>query len=91
MPLAVPAARGRLWPEPRRTSSSSQRVGSSTPQVFSPYNDPYTLPIPPSAAPIAVKTASNVNYPESNSSGVFRLAGAGVTANFALRFSGGMA
>ena len=48
------------------------------------------LPIPTSAAPIAVKNASSVNYPQASSGGVFRLAGAGVTTNFALRFSGEM-
>ncbi len=59
----------------------------ASPQVFKPYNSPYTLPIPASAKPAAMTTAPLVNYTQAGSGGVTDLAGA--TANFALRFSGG--
>jgi len=54
--------------------------------VFSPYNSPYTLPIPASARPSAVTVAPSVNYPQAGSGGVMALANA--TTNFALRFTG---
>ena len=60
-------------------------------QVFNPYTNPqYTLPIPATARPNAVKTTSNLNFPQAASGGVFRLAGANANATtmFALRFTG---
>ena len=56
------------------------------PQVFKPYNSPYTLPIPASAKPAAVTTAPLVNYTQAGSGGVMTLANA--TTNFALRLTG---
>ena len=57
------------------------------PQVFKPYNSPYTLPIPASAKPSAMTTAPNLNYTAASSGGVMALAG-GTMTNFALRFTG---
>ena len=57
-----------------------------SPQVFKPYNSPYTLPIPASARPSAVTTAPNLNYTDAGSGGVMALANA--ATNFALRFTG---
>ncbi len=59
----------------------------ASPQVFKPYNSPYTLPIPASSKPSAMTTAPLVNYTASSTGGVMALAG--TTTNFALRFSGG--
>ena len=55
-------------------------------QVYNPYNNPYTLPIPTSIQPSAVTTAPNLNYPQAASGGLMALANA--TEFFALRFLG---
>lgn len=54
--------------------------------MFSPYGQPYTLPIPVSAQPKAVTMAPNVNYPSASSGGLKTLANA--TTDFGLRFVG---
>ena len=75
-----------LWPATLVSHGCSRDDPPAEPQVYSPYESPYTLPFPASAQPSAVATAPNVSYPDSNSSGVMALAHA--TTNFGLRFSG---
>ena len=56
-------------------------------QVYNPYGRPYTLPIPTTLQPSAVKTAPNVSYPDASTGGGL-MALANASTNFGLRFSG---
>jgi len=55
--------------------------------VYNPYGSPYTLPIPTTRQPSAVRTAPNISYPDAgNGGGLMALANA--STNFGLRFTG---
>jgi len=74
-----------------QSASDTAQVAATMPtslcmQVYSPYGRPYTLPIPTTLKPSAVRTAPNVSYPDAISGGLFALANA--STDFGLRFSG---